>query len=264
MPHTDRSTLTADSTTRSSFVSTSHPNDGSSLPLDVAEKAFRLLVAGPRPLAVDGAVLGHGLPARAIPVDELRAILLHPSCGRTTRDEVWRHLITHARTHRGAWMVAAVAVAMPLLRRLTKTLSETLRMEREDLEAEVLTCFMEALERVNLAWTHPLLRLARLTQCAVLRTHPDREPQAAAEPDLAGQPLSCPDGHVDLLLAGAIRQGILTADMAQILGVTRLENIPLSLYCRREGLDYVTTRKRRQRAEARLVAALISGELSSF
>ncbi len=41
--------------------------------LDVLDTSFRLLVAGPSPLAIDGAALGHGLPARLIPLDQLRA-----------------------------------------------------------------------------------------------------------------------------------------------------------------------------------------------
>jgi hypothetical protein len=247
----------------SSHLPTHRRCNGSLLPLDIADKAFRLLVTGPQPLSVDGAALGRGLPARDIAIDELRAILLHPSCGRATRDEVWRHLISQARAHRGAWMVAAVAVAMPMLRRLTRALSETVPLEREDLEAEILTCFMEALDRVNLAWTHPVLRLARLTRCSVLRRHRTDQAHAVAEPDGAGEPVICPVGHVDLLLAGAVRQGILTPEMAQILGVTRLGNVSLSLYCWRHGLNYAATLKRRQRAEARLVAALLNGELSS-
>jgi uncharacterized protein YciI len=35
--------------------------------LDVLDSSFRLLVSGPSPLAIDGAALGHGLPARLIP-----------------------------------------------------------------------------------------------------------------------------------------------------------------------------------------------------
>jgi hypothetical protein len=47
--------------------------------LDVLDASFRLLVTGPSPLAIDGAALGHGLPARLIPLCELRALLLQPS-----------------------------------------------------------------------------------------------------------------------------------------------------------------------------------------
>ncbi|MDX3110012.1 hypothetical protein [Nonomuraea angiospora] len=98
----------------------------------MAEHAFALLTRGPAPLSIDGAQLGHGLPAGPIPVSELREMLLHPSCSRATRDHAWRHLIDQARTHRGAWMVAAVALAIPMLRRLITALANKTTAERID------------------------------------------------------------------------------------------------------------------------------------
>src|SRR2546423_473197 len=38
-------------------------------PLDQAQAAFELLIAGPAPLAVDGRAIGHRLPARSIRLD---------------------------------------------------------------------------------------------------------------------------------------------------------------------------------------------------
>ncbi|MFC5833991.1 hypothetical protein [Nonomuraea insulae] len=245
---------------------------GGSLPLDVAEHAFNLLMRGPAPLSLNGSSLGHGLPARPIPLSELREMLLHPSCSRATRDHVWRHLIGQARSHRGAWMVSAVALAIPMLRRLIGVLADKTpaeRIDREDLEAEVLTAYMEALGRVNLAWSHPLLRLSRLTHIAVIRAYAADQPSLLADPDLcdrAGsgqQPLTYPAGHPDLLLARAVAEGIITELEAEMIAFTRLDALPLSSYCRSRGLLYCTALKRRQRAETALYQALRHGELSS-
>ncbi|MEV6986763.1 hypothetical protein AB0M95_36655 [Sphaerisporangium sp. NPDC051017] len=243
---------------------------GGRLPLDVAEHAFTLLMRGPAPLSIDGALLGHGLAARPIPLHELQAMLLHPSCSRTTRDHVWRHLISQARTHRGAWMVATVALAIPMLRRLITTLADKTvaeRIDREDLEADVLTAYMEALCRVNLAWSHPLLRLSRLTHIAVLRAHATDRPGPVADPDLSDrtdsgqQPLTYPTGHPDVLLAQAVAQGVITKLEAELIAATRLDGVSLSAYCRRRGLLYCTALKRRQRAETALYQALQHGDL---
>ncbi|GAA1772602.1 hypothetical protein [Nonomuraea bangladeshensis] len=249
------------------------PGLANTLPLDVAECAFHLLMRGPDPLSVDGAALGQGLPARPIPMDELRMILLHPSCSRTIRDDVWRHLIDQARTHRGAWMVSAVALALPMLRRLVTALTTKIhpkqgdrpaRADREDLEAEVLTAYMEAMARVNLAWSHPVLRLSRLTQFAVLRAYAPQRPALLADPDVVDRPeerqhaLAYPAGHPDLLLAQAVAQGVITELEAELIGFTRLEDISLSSYCRRRGLLYCTALKRRQRAENALYQALFN------
>ncbi|GAA3615928.1 hypothetical protein GCM10022419_121510 [Nonomuraea rosea] len=244
-----------------------HPSLGGSLPLDVAEHAFNLLMRGPAPLSIDGALLGHGLPARPIPLSELRGMLLHPSCSRTARDHVWRHLIDQARTQRGAWMVAAVALAIPMLRRLIAALADTIpagRTCREDLEADVLAAYMEALCRVNLTWSHPLLRLSRLTRITVLRAHATDQPHLLTDPDLtesSQQTLTYPTGHCDVLLAQAVAEGIITEQEAELIAFTRLEGIALSSYCRRRGLLYCTALKRRQRAETALYQALQAGDL---
>lgn len=272
--HSAATTPTVEDTTRQTFLgmtarSPISPNSTSTAamqtrPLNLAEHSFRLLMQGPQPLAVDGTVLGVGLPARPIPLDELGTLLLHPACSRATRDEVWRHLIEQARTHRSAWMVAAVALAAPMLRRLLKTFTETLSVEREELEAEVLACFMEALGRVELSWSHPLLRLSRLTQFAVLRSHAVDRPHLLPEPDINGdrRALRYPTGHVDLLLTRAVELGVITADAAELISMTRLDHISVSAYCSARGLLYCTALKRRQRAEARLRQALMSGDLS--
>ncbi|HUD17965.1 MAG TPA: hypothetical protein VMQ59_11910, partial [Acidimicrobiales bacterium] len=55
-------------------------------PFDTLEKTFRLLVTGPRPLALEGEAV-VGLPQRLIPLDELKAILLHPSTSYQVRDD---------------------------------------------------------------------------------------------------------------------------------------------------------------------------------
>ncbi len=56
------------------------------LPLDAADAAFRALVTGPRPLALNPGRLAAGLPDRMMPLGELRALLLHPSTPGRGRD----------------------------------------------------------------------------------------------------------------------------------------------------------------------------------
>ena len=56
--------------------------DGPLDALDAADAAFRLLAAGPRPLAVHASHLAGGLPDRPVPLGELRVLLLHPATTR--------------------------------------------------------------------------------------------------------------------------------------------------------------------------------------
>ncbi|GAB3133951.1 hypothetical protein GCM10027161_11390 [Microbispora hainanensis] len=43
-------------------------------PLDIAERAFRMLACAPSSLAVDGREVGHGLPRRRMSLIELRDV----------------------------------------------------------------------------------------------------------------------------------------------------------------------------------------------
>src|SRR5579875_1632352 len=85
-------------------------------PFDTLEKAFDLLVSGPRPLALDGTGIA-GLPDRPIPLDELKARLLHPSTPFPARDVIVGELVSRAKAQGGAWTIGVAGVLLPGLRR---------------------------------------------------------------------------------------------------------------------------------------------------
>jgi hypothetical protein len=85
-------------------------------PFDTLEKTFDLLVTGPNPLALDSTSL-DGLADRAIPLGELKAMLLHPSMAFDVRDAVVDELVARSRAKGGAWTVGLAGVLLPGLRR---------------------------------------------------------------------------------------------------------------------------------------------------
>ena len=107
--------------------------------LDAADAAFRLLAAGPQPLAVHASQLAEGLPDRPVPLDELRVLLLHPATSARARNRVWAGLVRRARTGDPAWVIGLTGIAMPGLRRAVASLTGTYRGDPADLQAEVLT-----------------------------------------------------------------------------------------------------------------------------
>jgi hypothetical protein len=120
-------------------------------PLQVAERSFELLAAGPSPLSVDGRLLGKGLPARDIGVGELRVILMHPATRAAAREAVWRLLVHQTRTGDPAWTLAAVGLAMPGLKRLACRLGRGSDPGLiEDVSAVLLAAFVEALRALDL------------------------------------------------------------------------------------------------------------------
>ncbi len=234
-------------------------------PLDVLEATFHLLTAGPDPLALDGAIVGCGLPARPIALDELRSILLHPSTSFAARDAALAELVGRAQADGGAWTVGLAGVLLPGLRRVAGHLAREFPGDTADLDAEVLTGFLEALGKLHL---HPgrrrlaahLLwgafnrgkRLRRMELEAFVRRLPLEATSAVPPP---------PAGHPDILLARAVRHGVLAAWEAELIGATRLESQDLLRLAAEGGYKPDTLRHWRRAAERRLAAWLLTGSV---
>ena len=118
-------------------------------PFDAADAAFRLLCAGPQPLALHAAKVAAGLPDRPVPLDELRVLLLHPSTSARARNQVWAELVRRARAGDPAWTVGLAGIAMPGLRRAVGSLAAAWRGDPADLQAEVLTGFLAAVRALD-------------------------------------------------------------------------------------------------------------------
>lgn len=232
--------------------------------LDTAAKAFELLVQGPAPLSLDGRAVGGGLPRRALRLDELRALLLRPTTGRTTRDAAWRHLLNEVRGGSAAWMIGAVGVALPALRAIAADLADGPGADVADVHAAVLTGFMTGLHRIDadrpgvitrLRWhAYRAGLLARYTRDGILPM-PPQAPESAPPP--------YPWGHPDLILADAVIAGVLSPLAAELIGRSRLEDLPLKQAAAELGVSYEAARKARQRGERRLIAAITAGDVQN-
>lgn len=233
-------------------------------PLEAAERAFALLTTGPAPLAVDGAVLGHRLPRRLLPLDELRDLLLSPGTGHPAREAIWRVLVRNAQTRDAAWVVGAAGVAMPGLRNVAAELAAGYDGEVADLDAEVLVGFTERLKTIDPDAGSLAARLVWAAQRAGARLR-------AAEWDYAARhrprwesfdPPDLGSGHPDLVLAEAIREGVLTEWEAGLIGATRLENTHLSDVARTLGVSYWPIFRAREKAEFALAEWLCGTRLT--
>src|SRR5882724_1630547 len=111
-----------------------------SSPLDAADRAFALLVAPPTQIGFDARGF-DGLPDTIVPLEKLRAVLLAASTTDHCKDAVWRELVLRARRDGPAWVVAAVGVAMPGLRRVAGQLARGWRGDTDDLDAELIVGF---------------------------------------------------------------------------------------------------------------------------
>ena len=228
-----------------------------SMPLDAARSAFEWLVTGPHPVSVDGRLF-PGLPARRVPLNELRDRLLRRRCPQTVRDAVWAHLVLLARTEGGTWVVGAVGVALPALTSIAARLSAKFASDPSDIHAAILAGFVAELGEIDLRRPRIMLRL----RWAAYRAGHNAVREALDAPVPAGHGFRStapppPWGHPDFVLARAVAEGAVTATEAELIGATRLEGVPLADAAAERNLSYQAAKKARLRAEHRLTAYLL-------
>ncbi|MTD58152.1 hypothetical protein GKO32_29870 [Amycolatopsis sp. RM579] len=223
--------------------------------MDAAESAFRLLCTGPEPLAIDCERIGLGLPQERVPLVELRDVLLDRATTEAAREAVWRQLVLAAQTEDPAWVLGAVGVAMPGLRKAAGELATGYSGDVEDIDAEMLAGFTARLKEIDpdagslgprLVWAAQRAgakwRAAEWDYAA--RTVPRWESFEPRQPD---------QGHPELVLAEAVRDGVLTEAEASLIADTRLDEMHLYEAAEKLGDSYFRVLRARERAESALI-----------
>jgi hypothetical protein len=238
-------------------VSRNTPFEGDCLPLDSARAAFEWLVTGADPVSLDGRYF-PGLPARRVPLDELRDLLTKGDLPLPAVDLIWMHLVTRSRDEGGTWTVACVGVALPALFALAAELCAPYADDPRDIHTAILTGFLSELARIDLARPRILWRL----RCAALREghrfirHQLERPMPC-DKDFHSSTPTPPWGHPDLVLARAVAEDVITGEQAELIGSTRLEpEYTLSQAAADWGISYKAIEQVRRRAEHRLIAWL--------
>jgi hypothetical protein len=222
-------------------------------PFDTLERTFTLLGSEPNPLALDGRGV-PGLPDRPVPLGELKARLLHPSTRFEARDAIVDVLVTRAQADGGRWTVALAGVLLPGLRRAVWPLVQACPSKADDIEAEALAAFLSAVARCEPGRPRLASRLcwlARTGATRLLRAELGEQARPGTEPVSAAPPR--PWGHPDLVLAAAVRAGVICAADAELISATRIGDTDLAEAAERLGLGYWACHKRRRRAESTLV-----------
>lgn len=234
-------------------------------PLDIAEQAFQMLACPPSGLTIDGRKLGQELPRRRLSLIEVKDLLTTVTYSSTTRDAVWRMLLSRARQDGPQWLVGAVGVAIPALRGISGRICRGyVAGDPEDIDTEVLTAFIEAVRTVDMGRPNVFPRLCTMAKRAGERARENAEAGAARHfPLQESAPPSPPWGHPDLVLIDAVAKGVISEVDAELIGITRLEKRTLTDAANELGLTMEAAKKRRQRSEPILVEAILNGEVEA-
>jgi hypothetical protein len=169
-------------------------------------------------------------------------------------------LVRRAKS-RPEWMVGLAGVLLPGLRRIAGRLTREFPADTADIDAEILASFVEGVHRFDPRGTRIAARLlaipwnrakvARRAEVAIAGRRVDANKSAA--------PLR-PWGHPDWVLDRAVEAEVISADDAELIGATRLGETDLHSLAVANGVPYDTLRRRRFRAERRLVRWLRNPE----
>src|SRR5947208_3481689 len=233
--------------------------------LRAAQRTFGLVTAEPTNLYLYGEDFGEDLPAGPIALPRLRDLLLAASTSLPTRDAVWRELIGRARADRSTWVVVAIGMAMPGLRRCLRELKLVFSGDPTDLESEIAKGFLEALYAIDVAGWALCARLVRAAHKAGTRlVYAEAAFDGARWAEYHSRAPVPPWGHPDFLLLGAVDAGVITDAEARLIATTRLEQVPVDVVAAVLGERTNTVVQRRHRAEVRLAQALAEGAVTAM
>ena len=138
-------------------------------------------------------------------------------------------------------------------------------MTSPDLQAEVLSGFLEAVRALDLGDLESVPLASRLCWAAWragqrhARTETGWTRSRRGLGQLRDIGPELPWGHPDLVLAAAVREGILTRDQAALIGRNRLEGVPLSQIAAETGISHSALCNRRKKAEKAITDAIANG-----
>lgn len=232
-------------------------------PLDAAQRAFDLLSAAPSPLRFEARHI-EGLPA-ALDLPALKRWLLRDGTPGAVRDAVWRTLTSRARTDGPAWVVAAVGIAMPGLRRKAGLLARGWQGETADLDAELLVGFLERLRTIDLDQPNICQRLIDAGARAVRRSrrYVDRTESVRVERAWSLPPQR-PWDHPDWVLTRAVAAAVIGPEECLLISATRLDDVPLAAVAEHLQVSAGTAATWRRKGEQRLLEAIRAGALEGL
>ncbi|MEV2279352.1 sigma-70 family RNA polymerase sigma factor [Nocardiopsis sp. NPDC049922] len=231
-------------------------------PLEVVETHF--VHVAPTHLTLHGGQVHPWLQDRTYSLYELREVLMSEDTPYEVRDGVWRHTIRAARRSQD-WMVGALGLCMPALRSIARRACRGLTPGGVDaVESAILAEAVRQVRTVNTDYARLVWYLIRPVHRTALsaRKHEKDAPFPIGEPGREEIPDPGVQGSPDVLLVAAMQVGVLSRAEAILIARTRLENLPLTRVAQELGVSYKACAKRRERAEARLVAAVHAGEIT--
>ncbi|MBD0741681.1 hypothetical protein [Streptomyces sp. CBMA152] len=247
-------------------------------PLRVLEESFLALASTVEPLTLPAHLVCAEPEHPVLPVDQVRTLLAHPATPAVLREQTWREVVRRAQQLGDPWNTVAVAMTVPVLRRMLARLVRPAHLERAEVEQEALAAVATALTSLDTGTAdvgRELFAAAdravhRLAYAAHRRAERERGPVTAHLGRLA-QPVAravCQDaadvvedqdggkGDEYAVLARAVQAQVVNVTEARLIARTRLEGEPMQLLAAERGVSVRQLYRHRSAAEQHLAAHL--------
>ncbi|MBO3681673.1 hypothetical protein [Streptomyces sp. NEAU-YJ-81] len=238
-------------------------------PLEELEQSFLVLAHAATPLTLPAHLVCDEPSEGVWPVDQIRTRLAHASTRPELRTRTWCEVVRRAQTLGEPWTVVAMAMAVPVLRRMLARLSRPAHLERQEVEQEALAAVAAALAEVNAAGPGVDRELFAAADRAVHRlvyAARRRGEREADEPavhlgrlrarDSVGEGAGVGAGDEYQVLVRAVRARVVDLAEAQLIARTRLHGESMGTLAGERGLSMRQLYRHRSAAEQRLASHL--------
>ncbi|MFC5247351.1 hypothetical protein [Streptomyces nigrescens] len=258
-------------------VACTRPLDHS--PLQMLEESFLALATAPQPLMLPAHLVCEEPEQDVLPVDQVRTRLAHAATCPALREQTWSEVIRRAQRLGEPWDTVAVAMTVPVLRRMLARLAYPPHLERAEVEQEALAAVAVALPSVNADAADAARELFaaadravhRLAYAARRRTERETGQDAAHLGRLAGTAhrtdrafchVNVPgakvgeEGDEYAVLVHAVRARVVGIAEAQLIARTRLGGESMQHLASERGVSVRQLYRRRAAAEQQLAVHL--------
>lgn len=234
-------------------------------PLDTLRRAFAALLEDPCPLVIPANELPLLTGACDLSLSAAKTLLLDAGTASADKRAVWAAIVRRAQRGESAWTVAAAGLAYPALAGRVLRVCRAHPGEAEEIQAEILVEFLAALMDVDVEDPGIGDVAGYLAWRALNASQAFRRREAAAAGCGKGLARAViplfPAGHPDIVLARAVRAGVVTRDEAEWISRTCLGEESAAQVAKEFGIGLSTFYRRRAEAGHKLAAAIESGDL---
>lgn len=234
-------------------------------PLETVKSAFAQLRAAPAEMSLRLPPVPIGPVNRVMDLEQIHGAIHRPGADPAVRSLVWAAVMRKARHRDTGWFLVAAGLAYPKLVHKARLLAANFASDTVEDQADLIEAFLKAVCDINVedrsipdlgaaaAWrAYTAVRRERRRELTAPVCAPLCSESAAPAPVAR---------HPDILLARAVRLGVITGDEAEYIGRSYLEDTPIAEIVAWAGISRATFFRHRAAAETRLIAAIRGGRL---